>query len=372
MSILAIIGVIVSSAAMFVVLSGFSGLKDYSLEFISFVSPDLKITSVKGKSFEFTNKIRSFLEDENISYSLSYEDKALISINENIRIIALRGIDQGFPKRSVDSMLYQGRWFNLESNEVVVGLGLAYDLGVSTLDIINPIKLYAPKAGKGQIFSERDIYKSINVMASGIFTLNEELNKDLVFADIGLVKNLFGVDPKNVGSIDIYQNNISTEEIASFFGPQFLTENRVQQNRTIYKMLNTEQLAIYLIFSLIVVVALFNLFGALIMMVIEKKGNIHTLLVLGLTKSRVSKIFFYQGSLISLVGCIIGLIIGVLLIFLQSKFSLFMITPSLAYPVVFKFENFLIVLFTVCALGGVASTVVSFYVKKNIEQISQK
>ena len=162
MSILAIVGVIVSSAAMFVVLSGFSGLKDYSLEFISFISPDLKITSVKGKSFEFTDKISSFLEDENISYSLSYEDKALISINENIRIVALRGIDQGFPKRSVDSMLYQGRWFNLESNEVVVGLDLAYDLGVSTLDIINPIKLYAPKAGKGQIFSERDIYKSIN------------------------------------------------------------------------------------------------------------------------------------------------------------------------------------------------------------------
>ena len=117
---------------------------------------------------------------------------------------------------------------------------------------------------------------------------------------------------------------------ASFFGSQFLTENRVQQNKTIYKMLNTEQLAIYLIFSLIVVVALFNLFGALIMMVIEKKGNIHTLLVLGLTKSRVSKIFFYQGGLISLVGCIIGLIIGVLLIFLQNKFSLFMITAALS------------------------------------------
>ena len=77
-------------------------------------------------------------------------------------------------------MLYQGRWFNLESNEVVVGLGLAYDLGVSTLDIINPIKLYAPKDGKGQIFSEMDIYKSINVMASGIFTLNEELNLYLI------------------------------------------------------------------------------------------------------------------------------------------------------------------------------------------------
>ena len=88
MSILAIVGVIVSSAAMFVVLSGFSGLKDYSLEFISFVSPELKITSAKGKSFEFTEKIRSFLEDENISYSLSYEDKILFSMNENTRVFS--------------------------------------------------------------------------------------------------------------------------------------------------------------------------------------------------------------------------------------------------------------------------------------------
>ena len=120
------------------------------------------------------------------------------------------------------------------------------------------------------------------------------------------------------------------------------------------------------------VVALFNMFGALMMMVIEKKGNLHTLLVLGLTKSQVSKIFFYQGGLISVVGCIIGLVIGVLLIFLQQTYSLFMITPSLAYPVVFEFDNFLTVLFTVCVLGGAASTVVSFYVKKNIEQISQK
>ena len=372
MSILAILGVIVSSAAMFVVLSGFSGLIDYSLEFISFVSPELKITSVKGKSFEFTDEIRSFLENKGLSYGLTYEDKALFSMNENTRVVTILGVDQEFPKTSVDSMVYQGRWFNLERNEIVVGLGAAYDLGISTFDAVNPIKLYAPRAGKGQIFSKRDVLKSINVMASGIFTLNEELNNSLVFADIGLVKNLFDVDPKNVGSIEIYQNSFSAEEFSSFFGPQFLIETRVQQNKTIYKMLNTEQLAIYLVFSLIVVVALFNMFGALMMMVIEKKGNLHTLLVLGLTKKQVSKIFFYQGGLISVVGSIIGLVIGVLLIFLQQTFALFMITPSLAYPVVFELQNFLTVLFTVCVLGCVASTFVSFYVKKNIEQISQK
>ena len=108
------------------------------------------------------------------------------------------------------------------------------------------------------------------------------------------------------------------------------------------------------------------------MMVIEKQKNLQTLMVLGVTKNEVGKIFFYQGGLISIVGCFVGLGAGVLLVLLQQRFSLFMITPSLAYPVVFEVKNFLFVFFSVCTLGGVASTIVSFYVKKSIQQISQK
>ena len=372
MSILAIVGVIVSSSAMFIVLSGFSGLKNYSLEFISFVSPEIKITPIKGKSFEFTDEMKRFLDIEDVSYGLSYEDKALLSVNENNRIVKVKAVDLNFPRKSIDSIVYQGLWFNKGSDEVVVGLGIAYELGVSTFDAISPIKLYAPKSGKGQVFSEKDILKSVNVLASGVFSLNEELNNSLIFCDFELAKKLFEIKKQHVGSVDVYKSNISYEKISSFFGSEFSVETRIQQNKSIYKMLNTEQVAIYLIFSLIVVVALFNMFGALMMMVIEKQKNLQTLMVLGVTKTQVGKIFFYQGSLISIVGCIIGLSVGVLLVFLQQKFSLFMITPSLAYPVVFDIKNFLFVFFTVCVLGGLASTIVSFYVKKSIQQISQK
>ena len=103
MSILAIVGVIVSAAAMIVVLSGFSGLKNYSLEFISSVSPDLKVTSVKGKSFEFTEKMQNFLDDKKVIYSSSYEDKALLSINENNRIVVIKGVGKNFPKENIVS-----------------------------------------------------------------------------------------------------------------------------------------------------------------------------------------------------------------------------------------------------------------------------
>ena len=372
MSILAILGVIISSAAMLVVLSGFSGLKNYSLEFISSISPELKVSATKGKSFEFTSEIKSFLEKENLKYGLSYEDKALVSVNGNNRIIKVLGLDQGFPSKNIDSIMYQGRWFNTGENEIVVGWGAAYDLGISTMDAINPIMLYVPKAGKGQVFSEKDIMSSRRVLASGVFSLNEELNGGLIFCSLGFARELFELEGQHVGGIDIYSEVNSVEKIVSFFGSGFEVENRIQQNATIYKMLNTEQFAIYLIFSLIVVVALFNVFGALMMMGIEKRENLQTLIVLGGTKKQIGKIFFLQGLLITLSGCFIGTLVGSCLLILQQNLSIFMITSTLAYPVVFRLNNFLIVFFVVIVLGCLASAFVSHYVKKNIPRISQK
>ena len=375
MSILAITGVIVSAAAMIIVLSGFSGLTNYSLEFISSVSPELKITPDKGKSFEFTNEMKSFLEDRKIKYYNSFDDKALISINDNNRIMIIRGLDGRFPKSNIDSIIYQGAWFESNSNEIVLGWSSAYDLGISIQDALNPINLYVPKPGKGQVFSEKDILKSEKVLASGVFSINEELNNSVVFTNMIVARELFGLSKKEVGAINIVNTETSKgfEKIVSaFFGSNFNVANRVQQNSTLYKMLNTEQIAIYLIFSLIVIVALFNMFGALMMMVIEKRKNLQTLMVMGLTKKEVGKIFFYQGLLISFVGCVIGLLAGSILIFAQQKLSLFMITESLAYPVVFETTNFLMVFLTVILLGLVVSAIISFYVKKSIPQISQQ
>ena len=375
MSILAITGVIVSAAAMIIVLSGFSGLKNYSLEFISSVSPELKITPDKGKSFEFTNEMKSFLEDRKIKYYNSFDDKALISINNNNRIMIIRGLDGRFPKSNIDSIIYQGAWFESNSNEIVLGWSSAYDLGISIQDALNPINLYVPKPGKGQVFSEKDILKSEKVLASGVFSINEELNNSVVFTNMIVARELFGLSKKEVGAINIVNTETSKgfEKIVSaFFGSNFNVANRVQQNSTLYKMLNTEQIAIYLIFSLIVIVALFNMFGALMMMVIEKRKNLQTLMVMGLTKKEVGKIFFYQGLLISFVGCVIGLLAGSILIFAQQKLSLFMITESLAYPVVFETTNFLMVFLTVILLGLVVSAIISFYVKKSVPQISQQ
>ena len=369
MSILAISGVIVSSAAMFIVLSGFSGLKNYSLEFISYVSPELKISPKKGKTFELKQNMISFLEKEKFSYGLSYEGKALLSINKRNKIVTVKGLSDGFPKKNIDSIMRIGKWF--EEEEIVVGSSLALELGISPQDELNPATIYIPKPGKGQVVSEKDALRSKRVLTSGVFFINEEIDDNLIFCDLNFAKQLFNLKENEVGSIDIY-DEASSAKINSFFGSGFEISDRIQQNPIIYKMLNTEQIAVYLIFSLIVVVALFNMFGALMMVVIEKRKNLDSLLVLGMTKKQIGNIFLFQGGLISLSGCAVGLIAGVLLVALQQSFSLFMISPSLAYPVTLEVKNFFYVFFTVVGLGCVASAIVSFYVKRSIQQISQR
>jgi lipoprotein-releasing system permease protein len=131
-------------------------------------------------------------------------------------------------------------------------------------------------------------------------------------------------------------------------------------------MLNTENLAVYLIFTLVIIIALFNLIGALIMMILDKKSNLKTLLNLGTDIKDLRKIFLLQGTLLSVFGGIIGLLLGIALVLLQQHFELVMITPTLAYPVVFSLENVLIVLATIVTLGFVASLIASSRVSKKL------
>jgi lipoprotein-releasing system permease protein len=131
-------------------------------------------------------------------------------------------------------------------------------------------------------------------------------------------------------------------------------------------MLNTENIAVYLIFTLVIIIALFNLIGALIMMILDKKSNLKTLYNLGVEVKNLRKIFLLQGTLLSVIGGIIGLVLGVIIVLIQQQFQLIMITPTLAYPVVFSFENVLIVFLTIFLLGFVASLIASSQVSRKL------
>jgi lipoprotein-releasing system permease protein len=136
-------------------------------------------------------------------------------------------------------------------------------------------------------------------------------------------------------------------------------QTKAQLNAVFYKVINTENLVSYLIFTLIIIIALFNVIGAIIMMIIDKKQNLKTLFNLGASLKEIKRIFILQGFLLTFFGMCIGLVLGTILVFLQKKFEIFMIVPNLAYPVEFRFTNFLIVFFTITILGFIAAKIAS-------------
>ena len=374
MSFLAAFGVFVSAASLFVVLSGFSGLKDYSLGFISYTSPDLKVSSISGKSFILNESDFVSLSNSSLFSSTSrvVEERVLISSNKNSQIIQLKGVDEFFPRSVVDSVLVEGEWIAQGKNELVVGWGVANSLGLEVLDNINAPMVYAPKPGSGQVLSVDDAFTSSVFLTTGVFQINEESNNSVVYTSLSDAQKLLGYASSQVSSVDFYLHASvneakAIEEIRGVLGGSFVVKTRLAQNDTLYKMLNTEQAAVYLIFTLVVIIALFNVVGALIMMILEKRKDLRVLLSLGLVKKEIGQVFFYQGVLISVAGSFLGVVVGFCLVLLQQKFSLFMITPSLAYPVSVSVMTFVVVLFTVVFLGGVASKIASLQALRSLE-----
>jgi lipoprotein-releasing system permease protein len=211
----------------------------------------------------------------------------------------------------------------------------------------------------------------MNVVPVGIYAISEELDSKYVFADLGLAQELLNYKINQVSGIEIKIKKGAEEsdiinKLQTIFNNKITIKNRAQLNDSLYKMLNTENIAVYLIFTLVIVVALFNLIGALIMMILDKKGNLKTLFNLGTEIKDLRKIFLLQGTLLSVFGGIIGLVLGIIIVLLQQHFELVMITPTLAYPVVFTLENVLIVLATIITLGFIASLIASSRVSKKL------
>lgn len=373
-TIIAVIGVILGSASLFIVLSGFSGLKDFTLQFSSIIDPDLKAETAKGKSFILTkddvNKLNKL--SDIAQYAKIVEERVIIASQDKNTIATIKGVDEHFKQVvSFDTVIEHGNWIEPKSRQIMVGWGIANSLSLGILDYVNPINIYVPKPGKGQITSTKNAFNSINVINVGVFFINEKLNDTYVYAPIDLAQNLLNYEPNQITAIEFklkegVDETLAKEHIQAILGDKVVIKNRAQLNDALYKMLNTENLAVYLIFTLVLIIAFFNVIGSLIMMMLDKKRSLNTLFNIGITVRDIRRIFFYQGSLMSIVGGFIGLLISLIVVYLQKTFSLVMITPSLAYPVNIKIENLFIVFITISVLGIIASKIASARITKSL------
>lgn len=360
--------------ALFVVLSVFSGLKVFSLSFTNEIDPDLKLTSTYGKSFLITpkdeNQIRKI--EGVVSYTKIIEERVLFLFKDKQHVTYLKGVDSLYPVvNDIKKKLFNGQWLKPDSYQAVIGYGISSEFSMGILDFENPLQVFAPKPGKGAIENPEEAFNKTDVLPVGIYSISEELDSKYIFADLGLAQELLMYKPNQISGIELkLKPNADEKEIRSqlqkIFKNKITLKNRAQLNESLYKMLNTENIVVYLIFTLVIIVALFNLVGALIMMILEKKGNLKTLFNLGTEINHLRKIFLLQGTLLSVFGGIIGLVLGMILVLLQQQYELIMITPTLAYPVVFSFENVLIVMTTIVILGFVASLIASSRVSKKL------
>jgi lipoprotein-releasing system permease protein len=371
---IASLGIIVGAMALFVVLSVFSGLKVFSLSFTNEIDPDLKISSTLGKSFfispEQENQIKKI--DGVISYSKIIEERVLFTFDGKQEVTYLKGVDADFNKvNNIQDKIYNGQWLKPDTYQVVVGDGIAQKFSMGLLDFNKQLEVFVPKPGKGAIENPEQAFNKTDIFPVGIYSINGDLDSKYVFADLGLAQELLEYKTNQVSGIEIKVKTTAdeaaiTDELQTIFNHKITVKNRAQLNESLYKMLNTENIAVYLIFTLVIVVALFNLIGALIMMILDKKGNLKTLFNLGTEIRDLRKIFLLQGTLLSVFGGIIGLILGIAIVLLQQHFQLIMITPTLAYPVIFSLENVLIVIGTIVSLGFIASLIASSRVSKKL------
>ncbi len=373
-TIIAAIGVVVGAMALFIVLSGFAGLKDFSIQFTNVFDSDLKIMPASGKTITFTKSSEAKLKSiEGIAaYSKIIEERVFLHFRDKNEIAYIKGVDENYAAvNPVDSIIIYDSWFNPNEKEVVIGIGTSQKLSLGTRDYSNLLEIYVPKPYKGQSLDPSQVFNKESVVVVGIYDINEDLNSKYVFSDIDFARSLLKIDSTKVSSVELkllegVSEEIIRDQLSALFPEEILVKNRIQQNDALYKMLNTENLAVYLIFTLVLIIALFNVIGSIIMMILDKRKNIKTLFNIGANLRDIRRIFFLQGALMTCLGGALGILLGVIAVWAQLRFEFINITASLPYPVKLKLINVVVVFITITILGLVASKIASNRVREKL------
>ncbi|MBQ0147748.1 MAG: ABC transporter permease [Flavobacteriaceae bacterium] len=367
---IAVGAILVATAALFVILSVFSGLESMNLKFYSNVNPEIKISPIKGKVLTDINSLENKLKANNdiAAYSKVIEEKIYIDYNGMQDIAYLKSVDKNFTKVTrIDTVVYGGDYIDFEFNDnFIVSNGIAQRLQLY-IDPINPATLMMPKAGTGIIKSESDAFTKAEAYSTGVFILNEQYDKH-IFSTLGLAQELLQLDSISAYSIEVKTKkgqdfNTIKSKLEYELGSNYKIETRQDLDSAFLKVMNMENLIIYLIFTLVIIIACFNLAGTIIIIILDKTKEIQTMYSFGLSRTEIRRIFAYTGIIITLIAMITGLLIASVLGLLQINFGLVMASATIPFPFEFTLLNYIIVICTVMGIGGLVSYFLSKQVK---------
>ncbi|WP_267404188.1 MULTISPECIES: ABC transporter permease [unclassified Chryseobacterium] len=356
---LAVGAMTVAVAAMFVIISVFSGLEDLNKDLISNLHADLTIKSASGKTIKDLPKITSVLKNnKEINYfSRVIEEKVYINYNGKGDIAYLRGVDSAYIKvNPIDKNVFYGSYPGFEySNEVLMENSLDNRLSIPVGSSTDYATIFMPKPGTGIINNEEDIYNKKDILVTGIFPGNDQLDNYIV-SPIELSEELLNLPKKSAYQIVIKLRNPENtdsvkQNLISSLGKDIEIKTKEEENAAFWKMINTEKLFIYLIFALVIFITTFNLAGAIIILQLDKKEQAKSLISLGFPLSHLRRTYFYTGVLIVTLGVITGLILGTALCYFQLYTEFFRANEALPFPVKIVGKNYFIVALTASIFG---------------------
>ena len=352
---------VVASCSFFIVLSVFSGLKDFGLNYNKAFDPDIKISSTSLSAFTPTESQLNWLSSSNDSfiYSKVLEEKVLLSSDGKNTFGNLVGVDKNFRKViEIDSIISVGRWLDLNSNEVLVSYYIADKLNLGLFNYGGVLSLGVPNNNSNSSLLKKPV-RSLGFIPSGVYSSSNDKDQRTVFASLNSTRTLLKKDKKEITSILIksFDNpKPLIKALKKVFNKGFLVSSREELNQTYYKMLNVEGLILNILMGLILTVAMFNSIGAIIILIVEKRKGVQTLLKLGATKKNIQNLFFKHGLMISLSGGAIGLFSGICFVSLQKSYSFIKLAGTeIPYPVSLEMSNIVLVivfLLTVCSVGS--------------------
>lgn len=367
-SLITVLAVIVGSMALIIILSIFNGFDILVKDLINSFDPDLKITPVEGKTFTIDQKIENVLATGAIaSYAEIVEENAILRYDEKQDIATIKGVSQAYKDvTGVDSMLIYGS-FTLSDGKfdfAVVGQGIAYKLDIPD-KTQRQMVIYVPRKGQGISFDPTKAFKKQAVFISGKFAIEQTKDEKYVFVPIEIARELIGLEKNEVSSIEIKVSSLSQmqmmkETLKKELGTDYQVKDRYEQNEVFYRVMKIEKFAIIIILSLVLFIASFNILGSLTMLILDKKKDVSILNSLGASKSQLTAIFLLDGWFISILGGIVGLLLGAGFCWLQIEYGLIQLGGGdsfviNAYPVHMKFTDFVVVFLIVSLIGVVAS-----------------
>jgi lipoprotein-releasing system permease protein len=362
-SIISMLGVAVITAALVIVLSVFNGLGDLLHTLNNSFDPEIKIQATKGKSFEVTPEILSSIKGvEGVEYVTEViEDYAYVRYREANQIITLKGVTDDFinqgriPEENISegkALLSDG-----EVNYALVGQGVRYTLSIAVGDNMFPLQVYYIKDTKSTL-DPSQLYSKLNIVVSGVFSIVQQFDENYVLVPLRFAQELLNygnkrtsLEVKTKRGADLYDVESKLQKI---LGETFTVLNNEEQHKDIYRLLKFEKLFTYLAFTILLTVGSINIFFSLMMLALDKKKDISILNAMGATSNTIRNIFLTEGSLIALVGTLVGLALGAGVCYLQQEFGF--VSMGLAnavmqgYPVKMAFDDFALTLVTVLTI----------------------